>query len=627
MGEKQLWPGWNTVEEIGSGGFGKVYKIEKVDVSGSFASALKVISIPASSDEYRSYEDDGYDDESITTIFRNQLDDIVSEFSLMSQFKGESNIVSYEDHMIVEHEDARGWDIYIKMELLTSLPKYCNAKYGKTCSMPEADAIKLAKDLCAALMLCEKKNVIHRDIKPQNIFVNEYGSFKLGDFGIARTMEHTTRATKIGTYNYMAPEVYTGKAYHSTADIYSLGLVLYWLMNDRRLPFLPTDRVPTAGEANEAQAKRLAGEALPAPKNASPGFWEIIRRACLPEPSERFAAAGEMLSALEQLGGPGPVRAKDDEAESFAGDSDATLGFFDGWARPGRASDGNAGNGSGSKKYKCKKCGTPVDQYNSYCAKCAKEETGNGGSSAPRGKSPFTEGTGFGFDSDYRCPCCNKPMQSPDSICNECSKKLDELQIGAKISFSDGTTISRDRFRYVYDSAAQRPVRVWAERPNGQQIKLYPLDCPQCGGRKKQMYIYAGHGYYEADCGLCGGTGVFSGTHQDWKKYKKKDEGLRAWAREKGKVAENCPVCLGRGYVHHFSRSGILLPMTTSQDVRCPKCQGKKIKCIEKPAEHEKYFAKQIVDYYPWDIWDPETDGEEKVLQRTGAKASKRSDT
>lgn len=293
---QQIWPGWETVRVIGSGGFGKVYEIQKSEDSktGDYRSALKVITIPQSSDDYRAYEDDGYDEKSISAIFKEQIYDIVSEFQMMSQFKGTSNIVSYEDHRIVTHADGRGWDILIRMELLMTLPEYFN-QHG----MSEADTIKLGKDICKALELCGQKKIVHRDIKPQNIFVNEFGDFKLGDFGIAKFMDHTTRAAKIGTYGYMAPEVYRDMPYHASVDIYSLGLVMYWLLNERRLPFLPMPpAAPTAEQNNEAQGRRLSGEAIPAPKNGSPELKAVVLKALSFEPAERFHSPKEFSEAL-----------------------------------------------------------------------------------------------------------------------------------------------------------------------------------------------------------------------------------------------------------------------------------------------------------------------------------------
>jgi len=297
MDRKQLWPGWNTVRTIGTGGFGKVYEICKEDTTGEYRSALKVITIPASPDEYKAYRDDGYDDASITSIFKSQIEDVVSEYKLMAQFKGTSNIVSYEDHMIVPHDDGRGWDIMIRMELLTSLPEYYTC--GK---MTDGTIVKIGVDICKALELCSKRNIIHRDIKPQNIFRNEFGDFKLGDFGVAKAMDHTTRATKIGTYSYMAPEIYQNQPYSASADMYSLGLVLYWLLNERRLPFIPLPpAVPTAAENTESQMRRLSGEKIPAPQNGTTELKNIVLKACSFKSEDRYQTPEEFRIDLEKI--------------------------------------------------------------------------------------------------------------------------------------------------------------------------------------------------------------------------------------------------------------------------------------------------------------------------------------
>lgn len=261
---------------------------------------MKVISIPHSEDEYYEYADNGYDERSITAIFKSQMETIVSEFKLMAQFKGTSHIVSYEDHMIVPHEDGRGWDILIRMELLTSLPEYIN-RHGLT----EGQIVQMGSDICQALELCGQKGIIHRDIKPQNIFVNEFGDFKLGDFGIAKSMDHTTKATKTGTYSYMAPEVYSGRPYGASVDLYSLGLVLYWALNERRLPFLVLPpAIPTAAQLSEAQAKRLGGAAIPRPLHGSGTLKAAVLTACSFDSAGRFANPGAFRQALQQCGRP-----------------------------------------------------------------------------------------------------------------------------------------------------------------------------------------------------------------------------------------------------------------------------------------------------------------------------------
>jgi len=293
--DKNIYPGWEIMEKLGSGAFSTVYKIRKNgDTNGVYDCALKVIAMPSNEDEYNQYKGDGYDDEAISTIYKSQVASLEEELKLLSAFKGTANIVSYEDHSIVPQESGIGYYVLMKMELLSTLPNSFNQK-----PLTVEDTVKLGEDIAGALMLCEKSNIVHRDIKPQNIFVNKFGDYKLGDFGIARTMDHTTRATKIGTPAYMAPEVFHGNAYNNTADIYSLGMVLYWALNERRLPFLPMPpQVPTAEDSVAAQEKRINGAAIPPPKNGTDALKQVVLKACAFNPAERYATAKELKAAL-----------------------------------------------------------------------------------------------------------------------------------------------------------------------------------------------------------------------------------------------------------------------------------------------------------------------------------------
>ena len=330
------WPGWETVKLIGRGSFGAVYEIQR-DVFGDVEkAALKVISIPQNSGDIDEMYSDGYDSESITSTFHGHLRSIVAEYSLMRKMNGSSNIVNCDDVRYVQHDDGIGWDIFIKMELLTPLTKALPA------AIPEATVVKLAKDICAALELCKKHEIIHRDIKPQNIFISPNGDYKLGDFGIAKTVEKTIGGTKIGTYKYMAPEVYNNQPYGSSADIYSLGLVLYWMLNERRMPFMPLPPEPLkAGMDENARYRRFSGEPIPAPLNGSEGLKRIVLKACAFDPKERYHSAQQMLEDLNNLDGgvvippvwSAPATAFAQQAAPQASEeSDHTMGAF--WQAP-----------------------------------------------------------------------------------------------------------------------------------------------------------------------------------------------------------------------------------------------------------------------------------------------------
>ena len=293
-----IFGSWRITRQIGEGSFGKVFEIEREDFGVTYRAALKAITVPASESELLEVKADGMDDASVRTYFGSFVEELVKEFALMSRLKGNSNVVSYEDHQVIEHPDDIGWDILIRMELLTPLNRYTS-----THTVTRQDVIKLGIDLCRALEMCQKFNIIHRDIKPENIFISGMGDFKLGDFGIARTVEKTTSGlSKKGTYTYMAPEVYKGEAYGSTVDIYSLGIVLYRLLNGNRTPFLPAAPAPiTHADRENALARRFSGAPLPAPCHAEGRLAEIVLKACAYDPKERYSSPMQMRQELESI--------------------------------------------------------------------------------------------------------------------------------------------------------------------------------------------------------------------------------------------------------------------------------------------------------------------------------------
>ena len=290
---------WHIKRFIGAGSYGKVFEIERRDFDMVFTGALKAITIPADKSEYEQVLEAGMDREGASTYFRDYVQELNREIALMSRLKGHSNIVSYEDHQIIPHEDGIGWDILIRMELL----KPINDALRQNKSFTRAEVVRLGTDLCRALEVCGQYNIIHRDIKPANIFISDTGDYKLGDFGVARIASASTGAsTRAGTVNYMAPEVFRGEKYTANVDIYSLGLVMYQLLNANRMPFYPPYPQPiTFSAAEQARARRLAGEALPLPSGAQDALGQLVCKACAPDPAQRFASPLALRKALEAL--------------------------------------------------------------------------------------------------------------------------------------------------------------------------------------------------------------------------------------------------------------------------------------------------------------------------------------
>lgn len=295
-----IFGAWHITEEIGAGAEGHLYRIRREDALGHvFYSALKAISIPSAGEaELESMIAGGLSREEAEQYYDSIAENTVSEFELLEKLKGNSNIVSYEDHEIYRREEGFGWDVLIRMEELTPLVKH--SVYHR---MDENEIIRLGKDICRGLAVCSKFGIVHRDIKPENIFISPAGNYKLGDFGIARILEKTNASlSRKGTYSYMAPEIYWGKGYDFTVDVYSLGMVMYRYLNDGRMPFMPAYPEPlkyTDGET--AFARRVGGNDLPVPRNGSPGLRAIILKACAYDKSDRYSSAEEMLDDLEAL--------------------------------------------------------------------------------------------------------------------------------------------------------------------------------------------------------------------------------------------------------------------------------------------------------------------------------------
>lgn len=303
MSEKNIskvWPEWSIERLLGSGQYGRVYKASKSDGNYTSYSAIKVITVPADPAEADMLcKNDGIDRDSSRTYFKEIVDGFLNEIRTMDSFKNCPNIVRIEDYKVYEAEDTVSWDIFIRMELLTPVNEYF---FNKTPT--EEQAAQLGIDICSAIEVLSKKSIVHRDIKPENVFINEYGNYKLGDFGTARVLsEYSLSMTQcVGTPYYMAPEIYMSTKYDSRADIYSLGIVLYRLLNKNRLPFLDSEKqLLSPSERQTAFMKRVSGEKLTPPREASPEMADIILKACAFDPKDRFATATEMKKALQKL--------------------------------------------------------------------------------------------------------------------------------------------------------------------------------------------------------------------------------------------------------------------------------------------------------------------------------------
>lgn len=291
--------GYRVDEKIGSGGFGTVYKVSKTNAAGTYVRALKHITLPTKKQYASVLNSMGGDYAKADNYFAGVLNDIVSEIRILSTFSesGIQNIVRYYENDIIETQSPKTYDIYILMEYLTPFPDYFDNR-----SFTVKDVIRLGKDILTALISCHDKNIIHRDIKDDNIFVSPDGVYKLGDFGVSKVLKDKSRAESVkGTPNFIAPEVYLGKEkYDNTVDIYSLGIVLYKLLNKSRNPFLPAFPAPYSTDDEDAAFEaRMSGKIPELPVGAQNELGQAIIKALMPR-DQRYNSANEFLEELQR---------------------------------------------------------------------------------------------------------------------------------------------------------------------------------------------------------------------------------------------------------------------------------------------------------------------------------------
>ena len=288
---------YEEIELLGHGTFGKVYKVKD---SNNNVFAIKQIEIPNNDDIISSLKQEGYTNQEITKELEKVAKQIELEVKILDKLRNSKNIVKFFEYEKYEistpkRDISKKIVINIRMELLKSLDKVL-----ETDQFTNIDAIKLGKDISNALIECEKNNIIHRDVKIDNIFIDELGNYKLGDFGEAKNIEKTlSNMTRRGTENYMAPELYKGEDGNKTIDIYSLGIVLYRIFNNKKQPFLDANKEKfTSLERENALKKRIIGEEIPSPKNADTILSKIILKCISYNQKDRYQTSYDLYEEL-----------------------------------------------------------------------------------------------------------------------------------------------------------------------------------------------------------------------------------------------------------------------------------------------------------------------------------------
>ncbi|MBV8223453.1 MAG: PASTA domain-containing protein [Candidatus Eremiobacteraeota bacterium] len=171
--------------------------------------------------------------------------------------------------------------------------------------LPEAAAVRYARQICAALAAAHRQELLHRDIKPSNVLITREDVVRVTDFGIAHAVEDGSSESSqsreaaevlLGSLPYCAPEVLTGERISEASDLYSAGVVLYEMVTGKR-PFAQSGSDELAHAIVHAPAPDPAREGASISAHLAGIIGRLLRKA----PAERYQSAGEVLAALRQL--------------------------------------------------------------------------------------------------------------------------------------------------------------------------------------------------------------------------------------------------------------------------------------------------------------------------------------
>jgi len=185
------------------------------------------------------------------------------------------------------------------------------------------DVVRIMGQILAALEYSHRQGVVHRDVKPANIFLLPDGTVKVGDFGIAHieASNLTQVGTVMGTPSYMSPEQIQGLPVDGRSDLFSAGVILYQFLTGER---------PFAGSASTTMQKVLKEDPLPPSTlnvQLAPAMDAVVRKSLAKRADDRYASAREMADAIAQAAGPQPaIAGRSSEATVIAtGDAAATI--------------------------------------------------------------------------------------------------------------------------------------------------------------------------------------------------------------------------------------------------------------------------------------------------------------
>src|SRR5512142_2992817 len=226
--------------------------------------------------------------------------EVASDSDQLERFRREARAVAQLSHPhvvgVIDYgeDDGRPYIVfeYVEGETLKE-------RIRRSGRLPITEAVAYAIEIARALGTAHARHIVHRDVKPQNVLIDEEGSAKVTDFGIARTLDEeglTADGRVLGTTDYVSPEQALGRPVTDQSDLYSLGVVPYEML---------TREVPFKGENQVAVAMKHVREQLPDVQYKRPevsaALASVVDTATAKRVEDRYADDAELIADLEDV--------------------------------------------------------------------------------------------------------------------------------------------------------------------------------------------------------------------------------------------------------------------------------------------------------------------------------------
>ncbi len=281
---------YQILSELGCGSTGVTYRA--IEPSTGRLLVIKHIPIPASETQVQAliFSGAASDETEVQQYYERSVNDLANELRQGAKFAGTSYYMPFHDCQIDTRKDAVGYDLYLVADFCQTLPTFLEHH-----EITVLDALNLGLDLCSSLQGLLDAGLLHHNVKPENIYRTQTGTFLLGDLGLTKTSELAYASLPDSRFGpYSAPE-YTDllAPLNVTSCVYSLGMILYRIFNGSHVPFVDEETTLAA-----ADAMRIEGKELPAPMYADYELSSIILKACAFKPEDRYQSPAEFMQEL-----------------------------------------------------------------------------------------------------------------------------------------------------------------------------------------------------------------------------------------------------------------------------------------------------------------------------------------